>query len=514
MATQEQLDIISKAKARKYVINDATGTGTYMDANEVAKWKDGKQATDTGGVGFRLASLDEEKGFLNESGQEADKAHNIKLPNVTKENTIPVNTSVTQPTTASLKDQIVNTQKQNAVDRFKTAFEQSKGRLAQEEAAVAPEFRKKESLIGVQDTMSRTAADKSRAIGGLSAAGAKGQDEMAQNVITQGSLGASREQEQTIRADIQRRLSEAQLLRDQGIATAESEADITTMQNKLYELDALAAKQDAAELTSKAEAEAKDAQIKSDYLNTIGRFYGDYQAEINRVKNDGDPTNDWQIPILESARQSKIANEGLDQQGKPIAVDNTAELSQATYDRALEKWKYGLPLTQDEMTALNVTTPVKPVETTSSYNGGTDTTAPTFTDVDTLANYNMLKSRVKQIMGNDAVKIQWLQSLGQDLYTKYGKDAVSMVLNDLTPATTTTTPTEYEYDQQSIIDMFSNIGQKSNTYEVNGIPVYQPSSYSKAEKEQVSNMIQLLGDQGKLSVEDADALAIYFELEE
>ena len=221
-------------------------------------------------------------------------------------------------TETDLKTQIADTQKQNTINRFKTAFEQSKGRLAQEESAVTPRFRQQESLIGTQDVMARTGAEKSRETGGLGQAGAIGQSEMAQNVITQGALGASREQEQNIRADIERRLSEAQMLRDQGIATAESEADLMIMQNKLAELERI-----------EADKKASDAKAESDFLMTIGRFSNDFQAEINRNKNDGDLTNDWQIPILEAARQDKIATQGLDQQGQPIEQGVSYTIPQA-----------------------------------------------------------------------------------------------------------------------------------------------------------------------------------------
>lgn len=48
-------------------------------------------------------------------------------------------------------------------------------------------------------------------------------------------------------------------------------------------------------------------QAKKDYANTVGQFADDYQAQIDKVRNDGDPTNDWQIPILNNARQGKMA---------------------------------------------------------------------------------------------------------------------------------------------------------------------------------------------------------------
>ena len=511
--TQAQKDIISGQKSKKYVINTQSGLGTYMDAGEVSKWKDGYQGTDTGErTGFRLATTEEEKANLSETGQDPTRAHNIKLPNVTKA-TVPMDTSVTAPTTGSLKDQIVNTQKENAVNRFKAAFEQTKGRLGQEESAVDPRFRKQESLIGVNDTMSRMAADKSRATQGLSASGATGQDEMAQNVITQGSLGASREQEQNIRADIERRMTEAQSLRDQGIATAESEADITMMQNKLYELDALTAKQDAAELTSKSEAEAKDAQIKADYLSTIGRFYGDFQAEINRVKNDGDPSNDWQIAPLEQARQSKIAQEGLDQQGRPIPVDNTAQIQEATYNKALEKWKNGLPLTPEEMTALNVTTSVKPVEQKTTGGGGGITT-PDYSTAEVAYGVNMLLQKMESMGLNTNLSIQYLAQNKDALEAEFGKEAVDAVTNQIM---TPEQPTETNYiPKEEFIASFDRFyvtpATKGRTDNTTNIPVWIEGKPEIVDREGIIAEMEQAIINGTLSEEDAKALEIHYRL--
>lgn len=53
------------------------------------------------------------------------------------------------------------------------------------------------------------------------------------------------------------------------------------------------------------------ATEKKDFSNNIMAYYNDYQAEINKVQNDGDDSNDWKIPILQSARNQKI----LSQQG-------------------------------------------------------------------------------------------------------------------------------------------------------------------------------------------------------
>lgn len=46
---------------------------------------------------------------------------------------------------------------------------------------------------------------------------------------------------------------------------------------------------------------------KKDFSNNINAYYNDFQQEINNVQGDGDSSNDWKIPILQAARNEKIA---------------------------------------------------------------------------------------------------------------------------------------------------------------------------------------------------------------
>jgi hypothetical protein len=48
------------------------------------------------------------------------------------------------------------------------------------------------------------------------------------------------------------------------------------------------------------------ATEKKEFGDNIMAYYNDYQAEINRVQNDNDTSNDWKIPILQSALNQKI----------------------------------------------------------------------------------------------------------------------------------------------------------------------------------------------------------------
>lgn len=82
-----------------------------------------------------------------------------------------------------------------------------------------------------------------------------------------------------------------------------------------------------------------DDKAKASYLDTIGRFGDNYQAEIDRVQGDNDTTNDWQIPYLQAERQKKVQNQA-EQTAAQAAAAGEAEKEQ--YKQAFDLWKaYG-----------------------------------------------------------------------------------------------------------------------------------------------------------------------------
>jgi hypothetical protein len=75
------------------------------------------------------------------------------------------------------------------------------------------------------------------------------------------------------------------------------------------------------------EAEQADKALRTE-IETMGRYYSDFQAEINRRQSTGDKTDDALIPYLQAARAEKIAKQLAD-------ADNSA--SQA-YKNAYNMW--------------------------------------------------------------------------------------------------------------------------------------------------------------------------------
>lgn len=99
--------------------------------------------------------------------------------------------------------------------------------------------------------------------------------------------------------------------------------------------------------------EAATTQEKADFLATINQFAsqeGGFQAEINRIANNNDATDDWKLPFLRDARQGEIT--GMEQ-GQIDAKSDAMNF-------AMDKWTKGIPLTQQEMQLIGATTSTKP----------------------------------------------------------------------------------------------------------------------------------------------------------
>lgn len=213
----------------------------------------------------------------------------------------------------NLQQQLRDAKLRKTIESFENAFQSQIGSIGAEQAGLGEQERKQQAQIGVSDTMARKASQNILARQGLSASGAASQSDIAQNVITQSARGQSSEQFNNLRADIQRRLTEAKAKKDFGVAQAQADSDILGLEQQMQ----AQATADAQGLISQEQTASTE---RGDFLNTIDRFSADFQAEIDRVLNDNDKSNDWKVGYLQAARQSKIASQGLDQQGRPLPV--------------------------------------------------------------------------------------------------------------------------------------------------------------------------------------------------
>ena len=94
---------------------------------------------------------------------------------------------------------------------------------------------------------------------------------------------------------------------------------------------ALSAAQNQKNWQSEFDARQQD-NTRNEFVNTIGAYANDYQAQINKVRDDGDPTNDQQIAYLNAARNQKIS--GINQaqsEAEQQAFENSLKSKELEY---------------------------------------------------------------------------------------------------------------------------------------------------------------------------------------
>jgi hypothetical protein len=480
------------------------------------------------------------------------------LPSVTQ-------SQATTDTQASTVEQMADIQKQQAVDAFKRAFENTKGALEQEGSLLEQTRREEFGQIGTDEAMSRAATEKSLAGLGLSGAGAVGQADIAQNVITGGAKSALSQQYSNAKADINRRLSEAQSLMEQGIADATTQAEMVKLEQQLIALQ-----------QAEATALAKEEQAKADYLATIGRFYGTEQAEIDRILNDGDPSNDWQVPFLQAQqaqssvaqsdqamnqwlntakaqfyndydaeiqrlqasgdpmaqqkiaylqgwRNEKIANLGLDQQGNVIEQGLTYTVPQALEATRQGFWNQqiadalGLDFNTGRPTtgvtgggAVSGTTTIEPPTITSNidYNQKYDQLRDDVTSIRTQAPDGSFDLRTRDIDS----QIDYIMQNEDALKQKYGVEPVDDYFASLfyEEPTVEQTPIDADPYIEQIESLYVQPAQAAK-YDSEGdlIVAYQPA---QTDVDAIKNYLTQLVLGGEIDQQTADSIALLYNL--
>jgi hypothetical protein len=148
--------------------------------------------------------------------------------------------------------------------------------------------------------------------------------EIYRNAALQGQIGALNQQELSENAAIEAQRRDINAAYESDVEAARADAEAQALQNTLNmqmqaQKDALEQARYDAQLKNQADVTAYNRlqDTKNAYADTVGRYSANYQEEINRVQNDNDPSNDWQLAILAAARQQKIddANKKYQQQG-------------------------------------------------------------------------------------------------------------------------------------------------------------------------------------------------------
>lgn len=237
--------------------------------------------------------------------------------------------------------------------------------------------------------------------------GANAQEQISGNVALQGTLGSLGQQEQNAYSDIARRGTDAETAYQEGLVQAQNDEEATAAQARLQELGTQRdyGRQDAA--TAKDDARYNDnldytrtEQAHKDWENSLTTStFPDVQAEINRIINNNDSTDDWQLEGLRKIRGQKVsdAEEKYQKQGIVTAdiadaldlpvgtmtetyrAKTTAIQDKLDYDRAWDKWIKNAPLSAKEYQILGIEpgtkyTPPKntaPIQKSNSTGGNT-----------------------------------------------------------------------------------------------------------------------------------------------
>jgi hypothetical protein len=169
---------------------------------------------------------------------------------------------------------------------------------------------------------------------------AGGMPEIYRNAGLQGSLGALNRQEAQANTDIENQryalksnynTNQATLANnlasDIEAAKAGSRSDLLNQQIQL--LREYAAKQ-----------EAEQEKNRQAWISNIGQYSDNYQAQIDIVANDGDPSNDWQLDYLRAARAQKVAqNEENQRVMEERAAAATTAAEQQAFENAITMWQ-------------------------------------------------------------------------------------------------------------------------------------------------------------------------------
>lgn len=196
---------------------------------------------------------------------------------------IPPPVAAQGPSEADIRQQLIDANVAENIRGLEDVFRKTTGALEASEAGLEERFRGQRGDIREQDIMEREATRKLQAQRNLANAGAVGQSDISQKVITMGALSQSAAQEENIRADIQNQLVEAKAALSSGIAGAENQGRVFALTEQLRDIQ----EQKARDL---AKVELGDQRDYDMFIRELDKADDDelrvIEDEINR-KNEG-----------------------------------------------------------------------------------------------------------------------------------------------------------------------------------------------------------------------------------
>lgn len=341
-------------------------------------------------------------------------------------------------------NKLAEAQKANTIAQLQAKKNSVLSGLNAEESTIEPKYQKSKMTTKTNSQLGARNFREYLDQKGLTSSGVAAQGEINRIGALQRDLGDLNEQENQAYGDIARRRTDAETAYQTDLASAYAGIDANTMQQLIN-----------ARQTADTTNYNRGRDAKADYVNTINQFGGDYQAEINKVQNDGDPSNDWQIPLLQSARTNKIeankaeeiknigqyyddiqakideivndndtSNDYLLPYLKQLRVEKLAELEaaeakaqQQAFENAVKEKELALK-TAETNYAIN-----KPYYNPKSGSSSDKPTATELKNQDMASDYSTLKSMSVSDAVN-AMNGQW-----GDMISRYGPDGAKQLWN-------------------------------------------------------------------------------------
>jgi hypothetical protein len=237
-------------------------------------------------------------------------------------------------------DTLTAAQKSNAIAGVTNARDSALSSLSAEKSTIAPLYYNQRNQLSAAGATGSQAMNEYLAQNGLSGSGASGELQSRIGTATQGNIAASQTSESQAIADILRRTTDVNNQYQQGVASANSAADIARIQNLIsqansdrqYELQTApytGMLNGSPTVQAQAtEREVSDAALQRQ-IDSIAQYGNDYAKEINNRTNSADTADDALIPYLTIARNAKIAAQQSAQ----------SENAQETYKQAFDTFK-------------------------------------------------------------------------------------------------------------------------------------------------------------------------------
>lgn len=301
--------------------------------------------------------------------------------------------------TVNLSDYITNrntSQTNQLVSQLKNAIAQSVAAKQQEKTLLPQQYDPYRAQSEVSKSQElRSALERSRNLGDR---GGVGRSEALQTQLAgENRLNSINLQQQNeldaINSEINRlqsegRFQESQILQSQAQALSDALMEEQIRQQGITRED---------DYRNQQLASNEEETNRQRFIDTIGQYSGDYQAQINSVLGDNDPSNDWQADYLTSARQNKIA--GIEQSelsNQQAQQEAYADYEQQVYSRAIQKWDKGIALNAEEAQVLGLSPGArKPVKTSSSGSSSSGSTSDTGRNVSVSSLKTSIKNYIK-----------------------------------------------------------------------------------------------------------------------